>query len=145
MPRKKPKFARPPQLSTLLALSAGGLVLIYAIFALFPLFLGPSLELNPPTETGEGTTIISGVTHRVSSLSINELPVPITEAGAFSIERAYPVGYTVVVIEAADRFGRVRHETLTFTTNDTSHARKEEDREALDPEGNTDLVEDRLN
>lgn len=129
----------------MLSLGAGVLVLLYAVFALFPLFLGPYLELEVPYDTPEGTTVIAGVAQRVSSLSINGLPIPVTEAGAFSIERAYPVGYTVVVIEATDRFGRVRRETLTLTTNDTTHARKEEARETIDDEGGANRLEDRLN
>lgn len=89
----------------------------YTLFALSPLLRGPHLTISPPRYTDHGTIILEGVAKRVSSLSINGLPVPITHEGVFSIERSYPAGYTVVIVTASDRFGRTTEATRTFITD----------------------------
>ena len=115
MPRTKHK--RP---YTVAALGVGvfmALMIIgYAAYAAYPMIRGPVLAVAEPEERG-GTVVIEGETRRVSRLSINGLDVPITEGGSFVMERAYPVGYTVVVVHAEDRFGTSRERTLTFITN----------------------------
>ncbi|MEK9177362.1 MAG: hypothetical protein AAB923_03635, partial [Patescibacteria group bacterium] len=69
-----------------------------------------------------GPATISGDTRRVSYLSINGLPVAVSEDGSFSVKRAYPPGYTEVVITAKDRFGRQRSRTVSFITLPLTHA-----------------------
>ncbi len=145
MPKTKPRGWWPPSLPTLIAAGTLFAVALYAGFALLPLLLGPTLMVGVVRSTEFGTTMIAGTTDRVSTLSINGLPVPITEAGDFSIERAYPVGYTVVVIEASDRFGRRETETITLTTNETTYARKKEEPEDRSLEGGSDSIEDGVN
>jgi len=102
-------------MTILAALGIAG-ALIYAAFVAFPFFEGPSLTAFEPQKTERGTILLQGATKRVSALSINDLEVPITDTGLFSVERAYPAGYTVVVFRASDRFGRSREKILTFIT-----------------------------
>lgn len=99
-------------------------VILYSAYVALPFFQGPQIHIDTPGHTVDGTVYLSGTTERVSKLSINELEVPITDTGAFAVERAFPAGYTVVVIKASDRFGRNREETLTFVTQ--PHASQEE-------------------
>ncbi len=89
-------------------------ILGYTLFAAYPYLSGPSLTLSYAPKNG--LTTIYGETQRVSYLSINDAEVEITETGSFSVERAYPAGYTAVTATARDRFGRTITKTLTFVT-----------------------------
>jgi hypothetical protein len=102
----------------------GGVVLLiilgYSLFVASPYLLGPSLTLQVPRpgETITSPTVtITGQTTRVSYLSIDDQAVPLAEDGSFTVERAYPPGYTVIVIRARDRFGREKVDTITFVHN----------------------------
>ncbi|OGG44681.1 hypothetical protein A2841_00800 [Candidatus Kaiserbacteria bacterium RIFCSPHIGHO2_01_FULL_48_10] len=93
----------------LAAIFLGTLTLVvllgYSFYAALPYLEGPSLTVS--TETAEnGLTEIRGNTARVSYLAINGNPEAINEDGSFSIRRAYPSGYTAIIIAAKDRFGR---------------------------------------
>lgn len=106
----------------LYALVALGVVVVlgYGLFVATPYLLGPSLTLRSPqngTTLTSPTITISGETERVSYLSINNLAVPLLEDGTFFVERAYPKGYTVLVVEARDRFGRTITDTVRFIHN----------------------------
>lgn len=96
----------------------------YGLFVASPLIAGPLLTLDEPYQTSSGTHIISGTTKRVSKLAINELEVPLSDEGAFSVERAYPAGYTVVRVVASDRFGRSRERIFTFVTTSNNDSEK---------------------
>jgi hypothetical protein len=113
MPRLKKS-----SLSTGIALAALGILalLAYGAYAATPFLKGPALSLEAPEETGAGTTLIRGASARVSTLTLNERDIALAEDGSFSVERAYPPGYTVVEVVGTDRFGRTRTETLTFIT-----------------------------
>jgi hypothetical protein len=116
-------------------------ILGYTLFVASPYLLGPSLTLVSPIngETVTASTVtISGKTERVSYLSVNGLPVPLLEDGAFLIERSFPTGYTVVVIRARDRFGRESVETIRFlnTFNPSRHGVQKERRAEVESEGN---------
>ncbi len=116
----------------------GGLALLgifaYGLFVATPYLLGPSLSVISPKEGSTvrtPTVVVQGVTERVSFLSINDLPVPLLEDGTFAVERAFPKGYTVVVVRARDRFNREVSETIRFIheTNVTVHGTQKEVRE----------------
>lgn len=98
---------------TLIATAAIGLALAYSVFVAYPLAAGPRLTASwEQAENGEFT--ILGTAERVASVSIDELPIAITDQGTFSETRSYPPGYTVVTVHAEDRFGRSREQTLTL-------------------------------
>ena len=84
----------------------------YTFYAGLPYLLGPSLTVMETTTNT--TTTVSGMTKRVSFLTIDDSPVALQEDGSFMVKRAYPVGYTAVVVSVRDRFGRTLTKTLTF-------------------------------
>lgn len=130
--RRKRRIRIPLTATTILIGAALLLVGAYTTYVTLPFFKGPAVSVLPLSETPEGALIIRGTTERVSKLTINELEVPLAEDGTFAVERAYPEGYTVVIITASDRFGRFRSETLNFVTH---HASQKENRsEESDPE-----------
>ena len=95
---------------------AGAIALVvivgYTLYAVLPYLLGPALKATEVTSAGE--TTITGMTSRVSYLSIDGMDVSLSEDGSFSVKRAYPVGYTAITISAKDRFGRIVVKTLSF-------------------------------
>lgn len=118
-------------------ITAGALALLtiggYALFVASPYLLGPSLIVTSPLENSivsSATIDVSGRTTRVAYLSLNDQPIPVLEDGAFAVERAYPTGYTVLVIRARDRFGRSREEVIHFlnTHNPPVHGEGKEGR-----------------
>jgi hypothetical protein len=90
----------------------------YTLLVALPLIEGPSLVISEPDGTAiTGAVTIAGKTNRVSFLSINGLPVAVSEDGSFSVKRTYPAGYTEVTVQAKDRFGRERTRSISFITS----------------------------
>jgi hypothetical protein len=112
----------------------------YSAYALYPLLAGPEFDASV-SEYNEGI-VIAGTVKRVASVWVNDLPVPITDQGLFSIFRAYPPGYTEIVVRVADRFGRSREKRLTVVINEfIPYAEKDnqtnqQESSGNEPEGN---------
>lgn len=114
MSMPKTRNEGPRSAPAILAALAATIVIGYSAYAAYPYLRGPILVLD---EAAIGTsTTITGRTARVSSLTVNGLPIALDEKGVFSVERAYPPGYTVVTVRGVDRFQRSATRTLTFVT-----------------------------
>ncbi len=116
-------------------------ILGYGLFVATPYLRGPALTIESPKPGASVTTptvIVRGTTERVSYLSINDLEVPLLEDGTFAVERAYPAGYTVVVVRVRDRFGRELTDTVEFlhTTNVPTHGIQKESGSKAESESN---------
>ncbi len=105
----------PARAIRLLGLALAVFLVGYSAFVALPLLMGPSLSVSDPWE--EGATVIKGETARVSFLEINGEAVSLKEDGSFEVRRAFPAGYTDLVIVARDRFGREIRKHITFITN----------------------------
>ncbi len=116
-PHKEIRFS-PARAALVLSLVALCIVVGYSFYAALPYIEGPSMTLQE-TQTTEGLTAISGTTERVSFLSIDGAPVPLSEDGTFSVRRAYPRGYTALQVVARDRFGRAITKEIAFVTEQT--------------------------
>jgi len=113
-----------PRLAAILfGCSTIALLLGYSLYAALPYLEGPYLKVSAESSEN-GLTLIHGETARVSYLTINENPTAINEDGSFSVRRAYPLGYTSIVIAATDRFGREITKSLSVVTK--SHGTKKE-------------------
>ena len=123
-------------LGTILGVLVGLAALAYTAFAATPFISGPSLTLEvEKTETGD--VWIHGTTKRVSSVWLNDLPIPITDQGMFSTLRTFPPGYTEIVVRAEDRFGRAREEKRSLVTTQFIDYASQENSEESDQEDNT--------
>ena len=87
----------------------------YSVYAALPLLEGPSLHVTTLTKP-DGITSIQGSAARVSYLQINDAAIPLGEDGSFSVERAYPPGYTAITLIARDRFGRTITKSFSAVT-----------------------------
>lgn len=102
----------------------------YTVFVGSPYLLGPSVSVTTPAQhatVSTPTVAVSGKTERVAIVTLNDQPIPLLEDGTFSVERAFPPGYTVLMIRARDRFGREETRVIRFlnTYNPPSHGKEE--------------------
>ncbi|MFM2374280.1 MAG: Glucodextranase, domain [Candidatus Parcubacteria bacterium] len=83
------------------------LIVGYVIFQARHLISGPTITLlqDFPTTLATSSVSIRGKATNIISLSLNGRPIFTTDEGVFEEVVVLPVGYTVVTIEAADRYG----------------------------------------
>ncbi|TAJ14596.1 hypothetical protein EPO56_01995 [Patescibacteria group bacterium] len=127
----KPISARPPKVVLILISTTLAIIIGYSVYAAFPFLEGPSLKVKA-VASDNNSTLIQGVTKRVSYLDINGKAISIGEDGLFSAERTYPTGYNGITVTARDRFGRsITKELSILVTNNqhteatTTYAKKE--------------------
>lgn len=83
------------------------LIVVYVLFQARHLITGPTITLLadiPPT-TATSTIIVYGKAENIISLSLNGRPIFTTDDGIFKEVVTLPNGYTIVTIEAVDRYG----------------------------------------
>lgn len=86
-----------------------GALILYGLVEAYPLIVGPSLDLTSPINgqvSPKGLISIQGQVARVSSLTLNDVPLLPDEQGHFSTTLAFPAGTSILTLTAKDRFGR---------------------------------------
>lgn len=80
----------------------------YVIWQSRLLLGGPELFLTkePPTEVDYPTITLEGQARNIVSIAINDRPIMTDERGYFNEDIVLPLGYTILSIEAKDRYGR---------------------------------------
>lgn len=89
------------------------IVLGYALFEARGLIFGPRITI-PATQTRVEDPVvdIAGRAERISALTMNGQPVPVTEEGAFEQTYLLAPGYNRIVLDASDRYGRTNRKVL---------------------------------
>jgi hypothetical protein len=79
----------------------------YVLFQARHLISGPIITLTEdiPATVATSTVTIRGVATNIINLSLNGRPIFTTDEGVFEEAVVLPIGYTIVTIEAADRYG----------------------------------------
>lgn len=89
------------------------LVIIYAYYEMRGFLYGPSINIpSEMTVSREPFITITGTAERITELSINGKLVPVTEDGVFEEPHLLAVGYNRIVLQARDRYGRVRERVI---------------------------------
>jgi hypothetical protein len=85
-----------------------GLIVLYVHFQARNLIEGPSITLSdtPVTIQHERTLTLSGRAENIVKLTVNGREIHTNERGEFTQALVLENGYTVVTLEAQDRFGR---------------------------------------
>ncbi len=94
------------------------LVIGYGLFEARRIIAGPELRIDSPTDgaaTSSTAVTISGTALNISFLTINDAPAYTDENGHFSETITPPLGYAVITVAAADRFGRRTSTSVTIT------------------------------
>ncbi len=88
----------------------------YAYFQARNLIQGPSIALTeePHIVTNERTIPISGIAKNIIALRLNGLQIHTDERGLFTHSLFLENGYSIMTLEAEDRYGRVTRLTRSF-------------------------------
>lgn len=89
--------------------------LVYGYFKAEALIQGPLLSITTPTPGSTSTEpvlSISGTARHIASITLNGAPIFVNSSGEFTEELLLGNGYTILTIEAKDRFGRTITKTL---------------------------------
>ena len=81
----------------------------YGLFEARKILEGPVITIESPRDgsaTSSTGIMISGTAQNISFLTINDLPSYTDKSGNFSELLSIPPGFTVLTVQAVDRFGR---------------------------------------
>lgn len=94
----------------MVALGVSGtlLTLAYVLFQARFLITGPMIEVTSAPETRSSTRVVelSGTTHNITRLWLNDRPIFTDQSGAFNEALVLQNGYTIATLRAEDRYGR---------------------------------------
>lgn len=109
-------------LKILFVIVIGGVLLGYMYFQARNLIAGPSIALTAdiPIVHHERMVMIEGKTQNITSLTLNGKPIFTDESGAFKRMLVLENGYTIMTLEAHDRYGRSTTLSRTFVYVPTS-------------------------
>ena len=99
----------------LIAVLIGLLFAGYILFQARNLISGPLLTIQTPVNgasTSSPSVLVSGMARNISHLRLNDRTIFVDENGFFKEELLLAEGYTVVTVDAEDRFGRARSEEI---------------------------------
>ena len=84
-------------------------VLIYGIYRVYPRLVGPKIEVYLPTDgdtVHEDTFVVTGKVTRVKKIKIQGREITIDQEGIFTERLVSHAPYTILVIEAVDRYNK---------------------------------------
>src|SRR3989344_2710151 len=85
----------------------------YAYFEGRALLYGPAIEISPRVmEVDEPFITISGTALRIVSLSLNGMPISVTEKGDFEEGYVLTPGYNRLILNARDKYGKTTERTI---------------------------------
>ena len=90
-------------------------ILGYTYFQTRNIITGPTISITLPangTTLSESLITIEGEAHNITHISINDRQIFVDEEGNFQEQLLLPYGYTIITIEARDKFGRYERKTL---------------------------------
>lgn len=89
------------------------LVAGYAYYEGRGLLWGPTIEIeNRVMEVRDPFITIEGSTRRILTLSMNGMPISVTEGGAFAEPYVLAPGYNRIVLSAEDRWGKTAERAI---------------------------------
>jgi len=81
----------------------------YALFQAKNIITGPTLSIESPYNGAtltEEAFVVKGFASNIASISLNDSPIFINENGLFEEKLIAPIGYSIMKLSVADRFGR---------------------------------------
>ncbi len=89
------------------------IVIIYAYYEARGLLFGPRINTSSEAaKSQERFIIIRGTAERISELSMNGKPVPVTEDGRFEEPYLLANGHNRILLRARDRYGRTSERVI---------------------------------
>lgn len=97
------------------------LVAVYAYYEGRGLLWGPTIDIENRVMEVEGPFItIEGTARRIATLSMNGMPITVTEEGAFAEPLLLVPGYNRIVLSAQDRWGKTAERVVEILYTPTS-------------------------
>lgn len=100
-------FSLPTALRIFFGIIVVVLIVAYALFQARHLITGPIITLSEPLPAviSTSTFMVRGKAENIVSLSLNGRPIFTTDEGTFEEVVTLTEGYTILTIEAKDRYG----------------------------------------
>ena len=91
-------------------------LLFYITFQARHIITGPVITLieEPASVTSSSIITLRGTTENIISLTLNGRTIYTNDAGYFKETLVLPLGYSILTLTAADRYGRVRSLPRTY-------------------------------
>lgn len=94
------------------------IIVCYSLFRLYPIVLGPTINITSP-QYGESvstsTFIVTGIVKRAKEVKIEDRSILIDQNGNFSQNFVFVYPYTILNISATDSWGRTVTKKLLVT------------------------------
>jgi hypothetical protein len=93
------------------------LFIFYSLFEGYKILRGPVVEIISPTNYAEidaSTVTIEGRTKNISLITLNDRQIFINETGVFREQLLLPPGYTIIKVEASDRFKKTVTKSISL-------------------------------
>lgn len=87
----------------------------YGYFEIRNLLLGPTITVSEPQDGqafASSTISVKGIAKNISALSMNDLPIFVNDKGDFSEIVALSLGYNIISLKGADKFGKKTEKVL---------------------------------
>lgn len=99
-----------------------GLFIVYVLWQSRIFLTGPVITMTtaPPATTSAAYVDIAGTAEHIVWITINNRPIVTTPEGAFAERVILETGYTILTLEAADRFGRTTRVEYGITPVDVA-------------------------
>jgi hypothetical protein len=109
---------------------------------------GPQLEITSPLNGSSFTDpliTVVGAAHNISAISLNDRPIFIDQHGNFSEKLLLAPGYTIMKVQAQDKFGRETQQLLELTytpaiTPYNTHSSRNESASSTEPDAVVTLL-----
>lgn len=96
------------------------LLMVYGVYQARTLITGPKLQLESPLDGSAFVNpliTIAGNAHNISIITLNDRPISTDQQGNFSEKLLLSPGYTIIKVQASDKFGRETQQLLELTYN----------------------------
>jgi hypothetical protein len=96
-------------------------IVVYGVFRVYPLFAGPSITIYTPNDgdrVATTTVTLSGKALRAKEIRVQGRPITIGTDGFFTEELVVHAPYTILVVEAVDKYGKSEEKVLSVTPYD---------------------------
>lgn len=100
----------------------GLFIALYILFQSKNLLLGPRITVSEPNDGATLTynlVTIKGVASNISLITIDDRPIFVDDQGNFSEKLIAPYGYSIIKVEAQDRFGKATKKLIHIYLPDT--------------------------
>lgn len=107
----------PLKIEKILAIIIIFVFILYSAYESYNLITGPKITILSP-ENGSSIDnnwfLLEGIAKNVSFISLNDRKIFIDDKGNFKEKLLLPYGYTIIKIDASDRFGKKVNKTLSL-------------------------------